>query len=98
MFCAKRDEVEEKVKKKKLHKEFYSLYFSSYTVKINGWWWIGQDINIYKILARKLEGKTPLERPKYGWDDCVQISKRREEMDWIHLAQDVGPSERLLRM
>jgi len=86
------------LKKKKLHEEFYSLYFSLNTVKINGWWRIGLDINIYKILARKLEGKTPLERPKHRWDDCVEISKRREDVDWIHLAQDVGPSGRFLWM
>jgi hypothetical protein len=30
---------------------------------------MGEKINAYKILVRKLEGKRPLRRPRYRWED-----------------------------
>jgi hypothetical protein len=41
----------------------------------------------------KLEGKIPLERPRYRWKDNIKIDLREigwGGMDWIDLAQDRG--------
>jgi hypothetical protein len=47
--------------------------------------------NAYKILVGKPEGKRPLRRAKYTWDDNIRKDPREigfQSVDWIHLAQD----------
>jgi hypothetical protein len=40
--------------------------------------------NLYRILVGKLEGKTPLEKPRCRWENGRLVGG----MYWIHLAQD----------
>jgi hypothetical protein len=45
----------------------------------------------YSILAGKPEGKRPFGRRKSRWKDNIKMDLReigREDVDWIHLAQD----------
>jgi hypothetical protein len=47
--------------------------------------------NAYTIFSGKHEGKRPLKRPKYRWQDNIimqHTGRRLEGVDWIHLAQD----------
>jgi hypothetical protein len=37
---------------------------------------MGEMRTLYKILAGKLEGKTPLGRPGCGWEDNIKIEAR----------------------
>jgi hypothetical protein len=42
-------------------------------------------------LVGKPEGKKPLARPRRRWEDNTAMDLRkigREDVDWIHLAQD----------
>jgi hypothetical protein len=44
-----------------------------------------------RILVGKPEGKRPLRRPRYRWEDDIRMDLREigwGGMDWIHLAQD----------
>jgi hypothetical protein len=44
--------------------------------------------NAYRILARKLEEKIPLERPRGRWVDNIKMNLRRigwDGMEWIRL-------------
>jgi hypothetical protein len=33
--------------------------------------------NAHKILVRKLEGKTPLERPRHSWEDNIELNLKK---------------------
>jgi hypothetical protein len=47
--------------------------------------------NGYRILEEKLEGKTPLGRPRRRWEDNIKIDLREigwDGIDWIDVAQD----------
>jgi hypothetical protein len=63
----------------------------SWTIK---WWWhvarMGAMRNAYKILVGKPEGKRPLGRPRHRWEHNtrVDLGKRWESMEWMHLTQD----------
>jgi hypothetical protein len=51
----------------------------------------GEKRNAYRILVGKSEGKRPLGKPRYGWQDNIKTDLRETEwggMDWIDLAQD----------
>jgi hypothetical protein len=41
---------------------------------------MGEMGNAYNILVGKLEGKIPLVRPRYRWEDNIRIDLR--EMGW----------------
>jgi hypothetical protein len=44
----------------------------------------GEKKNAYKILVEKPEGKTPLGRPIYRWEDKVDLKEiGLKGMDWI---------------
>jgi hypothetical protein len=46
-------------------------------------------IVVHTILVRKTEGKRPLRRPRYRWEDNIRVDLREvgwEGVDWIHLA------------
>jgi hypothetical protein len=48
-------------------------------------------MNAYRILMGKSEGKRSLGREKRRWKNIIKIGIReigRDDMDWIHLAQD----------
>jgi hypothetical protein len=52
---------------------------------------MGQNMNTYKILVGKPEGKRPLGRPRRRWLDKTKIDLREMGwggVDWIDLAQD----------
>jgi hypothetical protein len=52
---------------------------------------MGETRNAYRILARKPEGKRPLERPRRRWVDNIKVNLGEtgwDGMDWINLAQD----------
>jgi hypothetical protein len=47
--------------------------------------------NIYRILVGNPEGKRPLGRPRFGWEDNIEMNLREigcSGMDWIHLDHD----------
>jgi hypothetical protein len=47
--------------------------------------------NIYNILVRKTEEKRTLGRPTRRWEDDIKMDLReivRDDVDWMHLAQD----------
>jgi hypothetical protein len=52
---------------------------------------MGEDRNVYKVLMGKPEGKSPLERPRYRWEDGIRMDLRETgwgSVEWIQLAQD----------
>jgi hypothetical protein len=52
---------------------------------------MGERIGVYRVLVGKPEGKTPLGRPRRGWEDNIKMDLQEVEcggMDWIVLAQD----------
>jgi len=47
--------------------------------------------DVYRVLVGKLEGKSPLGRPRRRWDDSKKMDLQKVgcgSMDWIELAQD----------
>jgi hypothetical protein len=52
---------------------------------------MGGMTNAYNILVRKPEGKGPLGRPRYRWEDNIRMNLREigwDGVDWMHLSQD----------
>jgi hypothetical protein len=52
---------------------------------------MGEERNVYRVLMGKPEGKRPLGRPRYRWDDGITMDRREigcGRVDWIQLAQD----------
>jgi hypothetical protein len=46
----------------------------------------------YRVLVEKPEGRRPLGRPRYRWEDNIKMDLRVVGwvgMDWIDLAQDI---------
>jgi hypothetical protein len=57
---------------------------------------MGEKRNAYRILVGKLEGKSPLGRPRLRWEDNIKMDLREiawDGMDWIDLAQYKTPVE-----
>jgi hypothetical protein len=51
----------------------------------------GEGRGVYKVLAGKHEGKRPLGRTRYRWEDNIKMELQElgyGSMDWIELAQD----------
>jgi hypothetical protein len=51
---------------------------------------MGEERKVYKVLVGKPEGKRPLGRPRYGWEDGIRMDLREiglEGVDWIRLSQ-----------
>jgi hypothetical protein len=87
IFGPKRDEVTGDWRK--LHnKEFHNLYSSPNVIRMmtsRRVRWAGHigrmgKRNAYRILMGKLEGKTPLGRPRRRWLDNIKIDLR--EIGW----------------
>jgi len=52
---------------------------------------MGERRAVYSVLVGKPEGKTPLGRASYRWEDNVKMGLQEVGcggMDWIELAQD----------
>jgi len=52
---------------------------------------MGKRKSVYRVLARKPEGKTPLGRPRRRREDNIKMDLQKVGyggMDWIELAQD----------
>jgi hypothetical protein len=52
---------------------------------------MGEKRNVYRLLARKPEGKRPLGRPRRRWIDNIKLDLLEigsSVVDWIGLAQD----------
>ena len=52
---------------------------------------MGEGRGVYRVLVGKPEGKTPLGRPRYRWEDNIKMDLQEVGcggMDWIELAQD----------
>jgi hypothetical protein len=50
-----------------------------------------QKRHVCRILVVKPEGKRPLGRPRYRWEESIKMNLREigwSGMDWIHLAHD----------
>jgi hypothetical protein len=51
----------------------------------------GEGISVYRILVGRSEGKRPLGRPRYKWEDNIKLNLREIGIDganWIRLAED----------
>ena len=51
----------------------------------------GERRGVYRVLVGKPEGKRPLGRPRYRWEDNIKMNLQEVGcggMDWIELAQD----------
>jgi len=51
----------------------------------------GEERGVYRVLVGKLEGRSPLGRPRRRWVDNIKIHLQDVGfgyMDWIVLAQD----------
>ena len=49
------------------------------------------EMLVYRVLPRKLEGRSPLGRPRRRWVDNIRMDLQEVGcgyMDWIALAQD----------
>ena len=47
--------------------------------------------NAFRVLVRRLEGKSPLGRPRRRWEDNIRMDLREVSCDpceWIDLAED----------
>jgi hypothetical protein len=52
---------------------------------------MGEKRNVYRLLVGKLEGKSPLGRPRRRWIDNIKMDLLEialSVVDWIGLAQD----------
>ena len=52
---------------------------------------MGEEREAYRVLVGKLEGKTPLGRPRHRWVDNIRMDLQEVGcgyVDWIGLAQD----------
>ena len=99
VFWHKRNEVTEEWRK--LHNEdLNNLYSSSNTVRViksRRMRWaghvacMGERRGMYRVLVEKPEGKRPLGRPRYRWEDSIRMDLQEvgcECMEWIKVAQD----------
>jgi hypothetical protein len=97
IFGPKRDEVTGEWRK--LHsEELHNLYSSPniiWHIKSGRMRWaghaarMGEEREVYRVLVRKAEGKTPLGRPRCIWEDGIRMDLREIGwgLDWIRLAQ-----------
>jgi hypothetical protein len=52
---------------------------------------MGERRGVHRVLVGKPEGKRPLGRPRYRWEDNIMMGLQEvgcRGMDWIDLAQD----------
>jgi hypothetical protein len=52
---------------------------------------MGEEREVYRVLVGNLEGKRPLGRLWYRWEDGIRMDlteTSRESVEWIELPQD----------
>ena len=52
---------------------------------------MGDRGGAYRVLVGKPEGKKPFGRPRYRWEDSIEMDLQEvawRDMDWIELAED----------
>jgi hypothetical protein len=57
---------------------------------------MGKKRKPYRTLVQKPEGNRPLARPRHRWEDKINMDLKETGlggMNWIDLAQDMGPDE-----
>jgi hypothetical protein len=92
------DKISQKIKlhNEELH-DLYSLPNIIRIIKARRMRWeghvirMGEKRNTYRLLVGKLEGRSPLARPRRRWVDNIRIDHVEVgwgDMDWIRLAQD----------
>ncbi|KAJ4426501.1 hypothetical protein ANN_27315 [Periplaneta americana] len=99
IFGAKRDEVTGE--RRKLHNtELHTLYSSPdiiRNIKSRCLRWaghvarMGESTNAYRVLVGRPEGKRPLGRPRYRWEDNIKMDLKEmgyDDREWINFAQD----------
>jgi hypothetical protein len=99
IFGPKRDEVTGELRKLN-NEELHELYSSSSIIRIikpRRMRWaghvsrMGEKRNMYRLLAKKPEGKRTLGRPRHRWLDNIRIGLVEVgwgDVDWIGLVQD----------
>jgi hypothetical protein len=56
---------------------------------------MGEERKLYKVLAKKPEGKRPLGRPRRRWEDWIRIDLRESVrevwigFDWLRIGNGV---------
>jgi hypothetical protein len=61
----------------------------------------GEMKNAYNTLVGKSEGKRPLGRPRFRWENNIRMDLRKigcEGVEWMHLAQDRDQWQALVNM
>ena len=98
IFGPRRDEVTGEWRRL-LNEELNDLYCSPNIVRVitsRRMRWarhvacMGEERGVYRVLARKPEGRRPLGRPRHRWVDNIRMDLQEVEcgyMDWIGLAQ-----------
>jgi hypothetical protein len=62
---------------------------------------MGEIRNAYNILIVKPEGKIPLGRSRFRWEDNVRMDLREiwwDGVNWVHLVQDRDQLRGLMKM
>jgi hypothetical protein len=52
---------------------------------------MGESIDAYRVLVGRPEGKRPLRRPRFRWEDHTKMDLKEVgwgSIDWIVLAED----------
>jgi hypothetical protein len=52
---------------------------------------MGEDRGVHRVLVGKTEEKTPLRRPRRGWENNIKMDFQEvggSRGDWMELAQD----------
>ena len=95
VFGPKSNEVTGELRK--LHNEelsdLYSLPNIVRVVKSRRMRWVGHvaRMGVYRVLARKPDGKRPMGRPRRRWEDNIKMDLQKVGGscgDWMELAQD----------
>jgi hypothetical protein len=84
-----------------LHNEEFHILYSSQNIiryiKSRRMRWaahvarMGEEMNVYKVLVGKPEGKRPLGKPRRRWKAGIRMDLSEigwGSVDWIQLAQD----------